>query len=149
MALLRLVGPVHAITVKLSRPCFGQIDMPNLVRLLAHRDRGSPCLRSIEQTKLDLSGVFGEQRKIDSRAIPSRAERIGFARPDFHASCFALKILISDNGRFVANEKRKGTRPRVTDGFDSSACNSLGKQAAAAAPSFVGGIDQLAPMAAR
>ena len=109
MTFAGLVRPVHPITVKLPRPCFGQVEMPNLVRLLGHRDRASPAALAarVEKTKLDLCRVLGEQRKINPRAIPSRAEGIRFARPDFHGVFLSLALLLrtSCGQRTIENRK--------------------------------------------
>ena len=84
MTFARRVRPVHPIAVKLPRPCFRQVKMPNLVRLLGHENPSLRLrLRRVEKTKLDLFRVLGEQRKINPRAIPIRTEGVRFAGPDF------------------------------------------------------------------
>jgi hypothetical protein len=38
----------------------------------------------IEQTQLNFGRVLGQKREINPRTIPSCAQWIGLARPDFH-----------------------------------------------------------------
>ena len=108
MTFARRVRPVHPITVKLPRPCFRQVKMPNLVRLLGHENPSLRLrLRRVEKTKLDLCRVLGEQRKINPRAIPIRAEGVRFAGPDFHDVFLSLALLLrtSCGQRTIENRK--------------------------------------------
>src|SRR5258706_10658671 len=86
MALLRLVRTKNLITVILAGPGFGQINMPYLLGLLAHRDpRLALRMGTVEQAELDFTGVFRKQGKIHTCAIPCRPQWIRFSWPDFHS----------------------------------------------------------------
>src|SRR6185503_2551042 len=78
MALLRLVRPVHAIAVYGIGPEPGEIAMPDLVGKFRQLDAFD--LRragAVEQAKLDLGCVGGEQREVDAFAVPDGAARVG------------------------------------------------------------------------
>ena len=61
-----------------------QVAVPDLVGFLRKRQppRLDSRFRRIEQAQLHERCVFGEQREVHALAIPSRAERRGFAGPD-------------------------------------------------------------------
>ena len=86
MAFLRLIGPVHAIAVKLPRSRFGQISVPDLIGVLSQTDARLLLRRvgRIEQAKLNGSGILGKEREADARAVPGGAERVRLSRPYSH-----------------------------------------------------------------
>ena len=80
---LRIVGAVNAIAVELARLGVGQIDVPDVLGALRHRDAVDlvpPAL--VEQAKLDLLGGAGEQREVRAAPVPGGAERMRRARGD-------------------------------------------------------------------
>ena len=82
--------------------------MPNLVRLLGHENPSLRLrLRRVDKTKLDLRRVLGEQRKINPRAIPIRAEGVRFAGPDFHDVFLSLALLLRTSRGQRTLENRK------------------------------------------
>jgi hypothetical protein len=77
MALIRFVGPVHAIAVDRTRARVGQKTVPNLVGEFRQLDALDLALTSvIEQAELNLIGVCGKYCKIDPQAGPCRAPRM-------------------------------------------------------------------------
>src|SRR5207244_10758748 len=85
MALVGLVGTVHAIAVELSRPDVGQMDMPDVVRALRQDETCALALsRFVEQAKLDLLGMRGEQREVGPTAFRGGSERIRRSRGHAH-----------------------------------------------------------------
>src|SRR5215472_10486376 len=78
MAVARVVWAVHAVGIDRARPCLGQIAVPYLVGVLGKFDAfefGAP--RVVEQAELDLGGVGGEQREIDTKPVPCRTAWVG------------------------------------------------------------------------
>src|SRR5262245_59043275 len=101
------VRPVHSIAVKLPGPCLRQVKMPNLMRLLGHGNSTLALRLRVEETKLDLGRILGEQRKINPRAIPIRTEGVRFARPDFHDVFLSLALLLRTSCGQRTLENRK------------------------------------------
>ncbi len=61
VALGRIVGAMHAVTVERAGSCFGQIDMPDLIRALADVDALQLVFAArIEDAQFDLGGVRRE-----------------------------------------------------------------------------------------
>src|SRR5689334_3605437 len=88
MSLLRRIRAAHAIAVQLSGSDLGQIEVPDLVGLFPQGDTRHLLRRVwlVEETQLHAYGIFGEERKIDARAVPRGAERIRLSWPSFHIS---------------------------------------------------------------
>lgn len=87
VAFLRIVRPVHTVPIQQSGARFGQIAVPNLVRILGQRDlfEFAPPAR-VEGAQFDLLGMRREEREVDAASVPCRAERIGAARQNFRAA---------------------------------------------------------------
>ena len=85
----RIPRPEHAEPVDLSRSHVGQVAVPDHVRALGqrHAQRFRGRVGRVEQAQLDLRRMFREQREVDARAIPCRAQRIRGARPHSHRFC--------------------------------------------------------------
>src|SRR3954454_3351945 len=75
MARFWFVGPVYAVAVNCSRRDFGQVSVPDLVRIFGEFDPLYFSLLRIEQAHLNLRGVGGEQRKISPLPIPRGTTR--------------------------------------------------------------------------
>jgi hypothetical protein len=75
MAVFGLVGTVNAIAVKLSGRNVVQIAVPDIFAALRQFDalELAAALR-VEQAKLHLLRVGGEQRKISTSTVPACAE---------------------------------------------------------------------------
>jgi hypothetical protein len=88
MPLVRSIGSVYAIAVKLAWPEAGEIAVPNPVPLFRKGDpvRFGSGFRRIEKAKLDVRRVLGEDGEIDSQSVPGRTERIGDPRFHLHHS---------------------------------------------------------------
>ncbi len=83
MAALRVVGPMDTVAIQQTRPCFGQVTVPDHVGMLAHVDALDFMLAGrIEDAQLDAFGMFGKQGEVDALAIPGCATRIGRTGPD-------------------------------------------------------------------
>ena len=83
MTRLRLVRPIYAIAVKLSRRDVRKIDVPDVVSPLRHFDALDLALTlAVEQAQFDLRGIGGKQREIGAAPVPGCAERVGSARRD-------------------------------------------------------------------
>ena len=78
MAIAWVVRSVDAIAINRAWPRIWKVAVPHLVGVLGELDPfelAAACV--VEQAKLDLCRVGGEQRKIDAEAIPRRAARVG------------------------------------------------------------------------
>src|ERR1700733_15828427 len=78
MALLRRIGTVNAIAVKLAGRDVIQIAMPDVFSALGKFDPldFAPAL-AVEKTELDLLGIGGEQREIGPAPVPACTEAKG------------------------------------------------------------------------
>ena len=85
VALGRVVGAVHAVAVALAGLHAGQVGVPHEA---VHLGQLEPGLRAVvvDEAELDLVGHLGEQREVHAGAVIGRAEGVGLAGPDFHAS---------------------------------------------------------------
>src|SRR5439155_5085319 len=81
VAVLRLVGPVHAIAVARPRADAGQEAVPVQRRALAQVDPRLVVV-AVEEAQLHALGVLREQREVGPVPVPGRAEGEGLARPD-------------------------------------------------------------------
>lgn len=82
MSLLRSVRSVHSISVQLARTGLRQVAMPDHIRLFGECDaKGFPLSGRIEQAQFNLLRVLRVEGKVDTFAIPNRAQGIGFSRP--------------------------------------------------------------------
>src|SRR5205085_1739475 len=80
MALIGLVGPMHAKAIESARADLGHPAVPDLVAILGQLDARRLSLAPfVEQADLDLRRVRGEKREVDSFAVPRGALRIGQA----------------------------------------------------------------------
>ena len=79
----RVVRPVDAVAVALSRPDAGDVAVPVVRGVVGELDA---CLGAVlvEQAELDALGVLGEEREVRPFAVPRRSERERPARPDVH-----------------------------------------------------------------
>src|SRR6185312_9236596 len=79
MAVLRLIGAVHAIAVELSRRHVVEIAVPDVLATFGQLDALEfAATLAVEQAQLDLGGVGGKQGKIGPPAVPACTEaRIG------------------------------------------------------------------------
>src|SRR6185437_7301801 len=85
MAVLGRVGPVHAIAIELPRRHVVEIAVPDVFAAFGQLDAFelTPSL-IVEQAKLDLLRVSGEQRKIGPAAVPACTEARGRSRRQSH-----------------------------------------------------------------
>ena len=76
-AAFRLIGSVHPIAVELARHDVAEIAMPDVLAALRQRDplELAPAL-AVEQAKLDLLRIGGEQREVGAAPVPSGAQRM-------------------------------------------------------------------------
>src|SRR5690606_29475451 len=97
VAVVRLVGSVNAIAVKLTRIDTIEIDVPDLLRAAGQGDTmdfAQP--RRLEEAKLHAGGMGGEQGEVDTLAVPGRAQRKGGAVVDGeHGSAPGAGVAIS------------------------------------------------------
>src|SRR6185437_12722971 len=94
--LLRAVGAVDPIAVEESRPGFGKIAVPDLIRAFAQPDALRLMMaRLIKKAQLHLLRVGGEEREVDTLPIPGRTARIRLAGPD---GADALRFLEDGRG---------------------------------------------------
>ncbi len=71
MAVLRLVGAIHAIAVDLAGMSVGQVTVIDLIGVFGQFDAFEFLLASgVEQAQLDLGGVGGKQREVHAQAVP-------------------------------------------------------------------------------
>ncbi len=76
VAVVRLVGTVDAIAVKLAGADLGQVAVPDLVGVFRKRHPGQLApSAAVEEAELDPAGVGGEEREIRARSVPGRTER--------------------------------------------------------------------------
>ena len=87
VSLLRRIGAMDTIAIKLARQDIVAIDMPDILAAFRQNDalKLAPAL-IVEQAKLDLGGMAGEQSKVDAFAVPCRPERMRDAPRDAHLS---------------------------------------------------------------
>src|SRR5688572_21238270 len=82
MSCIRLVWPVHAVTVDGAGADVAHVSVPDLVRKLRKDDALAFGLAvRIEQAELDLRGVSREEREVRPGPVPHRATRKGHAAP--------------------------------------------------------------------
>ena len=83
MTLLGLIRSAHPIAVAQPRTCVGQVDVPDVMRVLRHRDLRylTAAWLIFEYAQVDTGSVFGEQGEIDAGAIPGGSQRLGPPRP--------------------------------------------------------------------
>ena len=78
MSLLRRVRTVHAIAVVRAGHDVGDVAVQGFVRVLGKLDPLELLFaRVVEETDLDLRGVVGEEREVDTLPVPRRAARVG------------------------------------------------------------------------
>jgi len=72
--IVRLEGAVNAIAVELPRPCFRQVSVPDLIRLLTQSNarRLARRVHRIEETQLHARSVLGKDCEVHARAVPRR-----------------------------------------------------------------------------
>ena len=106
VALVRLVGSMHAIAVDCSRRDPGQIAMPDLIGVFRQVDAdGLTLALLVEQADLDSVRMRREQREIDPFAVPCRAERMRqpFPNPDIVQLCYSFFAKPPGSGGIVSN----------------------------------------------
>ena len=75
VAVLGLIGPVNAIAVELPGRDVVQIAVPDVLGALRQFDALEfAAALAVEQAKLDLLRIGGEQRKVGAPAVPACAE---------------------------------------------------------------------------
>ena len=88
MAPRRIVRAVHAVAINLAGAYLRQVDVPDLVGLLPHRD--SRHLRRsvgvLEEAEFHGRGVFAENREVDAAAVPCGAQGVRVAGVDLVVS---------------------------------------------------------------
>jgi hypothetical protein len=76
MAVLRLIGAVHAIAIDHAGPRAGQIAVPHLVGAFR---QGEPShlapAGGVEQAEVEAIGVRRKYREVDAEAVPGRPEQ--------------------------------------------------------------------------
>src|SRR5258708_24809451 len=89
VAVLGLIGPVNAIAIELSRRNVVQITVPYIFGTFGQFDALEfAATLTVEQAKLDLLRVGGEQRKIGAPAVPACTEPRERSGGQSHASAF-------------------------------------------------------------
>ena len=74
MALLGSIRAIHTVAVHLAGPHFGQVTVPDHIRLLGKGNANRLTFPgSVEQAKLDFFGMLGIEREVDAFAVPSRS----------------------------------------------------------------------------
>ena len=137
VARFRRVGPVHAIAVELARRDVGEIDVPDVLGALRQRDAlDFASAVAVEQAKLDLGGVGGEQGEVGAAAVPIRAQRIGRASRN-------VPVRPQERGRWQQGVGRQGEAP---DCHASERENGAGVPDIAAAVNRRIRIEHLAPV---
>ena len=78
---------MDAVAVELAGRDVVEIAVPDVLGALRQRDalELAPAL-TVEQAKLDLFGIRGEQREVGSAPVPGRAERMRRAGRKPHAT---------------------------------------------------------------
>src|SRR5204863_524490 len=110
-----LVGAVDAVAVQLPRLDVGQVGVPHLVGVFGKGDavRLGRRLGGLEQTQLDLAGVFGEQGEVDAGAVPGGAQRVRSSGPYAHTWSSRVKVVSPPRCGGAAR------RPRPADNYSS------------------------------
>ncbi len=78
----RVVAAVHPIAVALAGSHVGQVAVPHEIGLLDQTDALLVAPVGVVQAQVDVLRVLAEDREVDPRPIPGRAERVGPAAPD-------------------------------------------------------------------
>src|SRR5581483_8755086 len=119
----RVVRPVDPKAVPPSRARLGQIAMPHLVGALLERDARPlvVAVRPVEEAELDAGRALGEEREVDARAVPGRAERIGLAGPDPHARAIERLSLARPARRPHRHPSPSGAQIATESGGSSTA----------------------------
>jgi hypothetical protein len=77
------VGAMHPVAVELAGLQVRKIGVPNQIGALGKRDDiDLLAARGIEQAQIDLLGMLGEERKVDTFAVPHGTQRVGLSWPD-------------------------------------------------------------------
>ncbi len=84
---LRPIWPVDPISVALAGPHVREVAVPDQVRLLDEPNALLVRAAVVEEAEVDGLGVLAEDREVDARAVPGRAEWIRFAAPDPQRHC--------------------------------------------------------------
>src|SRR4051794_19862225 len=104
MPLIGLIGTVDAIAVALSRSDVSEMNVPDVIRAFRQSETFALALsRFIEQAKLDLVGMRGEQREVCSPAVGGGSERK--RRPRGHAH---LRLPDQEGGSKRRNNETQG-----------------------------------------
>ena len=75
MAVLGFIGSVNAIAIELPGRYVVQVAVPDVFAALGQFDAFEfATALAVEQAKLDLLGVGGEQRKVGAPAVPACTE---------------------------------------------------------------------------
>src|SRR5271170_7182573 len=77
VALIGLIGAVHAIAIDCARPDPRHVAMPNLIGVFGEIDaRGLALAFLVEQADLDSARMRREQGEIDAVPVPGGPERV-------------------------------------------------------------------------
>ncbi len=82
--LVRPIRAVDPVPVALPRPEVRKVGVPYEVGLLDHAHAPLVPAFVVEEAQLDLAGVLGEDREVDTGPIPRRTQRVGVTAPDPH-----------------------------------------------------------------
>ena len=89
VAVLGLVGAMHAIAVELAGRDVVEIAVPDVLGALRQLDALEfAAALAVEQAQLDLLRVGGEQREIGAASVPACAEACGRSGSQAHRSAF-------------------------------------------------------------
>ena len=105
MANQRIVRPMDAVSVELSRTHIRQITVPDVVRLFFENNSLSfrAISRKIEQAQFHSSRMFGKQSKIHSATVPGSTQRKWLSRPDSR-----LHGKVHERVQFVCDDRLGG-----------------------------------------
>src|SRR5680860_1353653 len=113
VAVLRCVGPMHAVAVVLARREARHIAVPNLVGVFGQGDARRLRAGLVEQAEIHAGRVRGEQRKVDAAAVRGGAEWPWVPRIELHrrqsSSSSAVPSMGSTNSRAARNGIGKST----------------------------------------
>src|SRR5207249_5130727 len=108
MAVMWIVRSVNAEPVEAARPHVREEAVPDLIRPFAEHDLVllDRIIGPVEQAELDRRRVLGEEREVDTLAIPRGSEWVGKTRPDSHSG---LVLQAGEGTRFVGNRSEEHT----------------------------------------
>ena len=82
---MHLVRSVHAVTIRRAGADFGQVGVPDVMRLIEIDTRGFMAAACVVKTKLDPFGMFREQREIGAVIVTDGTEPVRESGFDPHA----------------------------------------------------------------